>query len=173
MSRGQFVNFVDGNSSDFSSLDASDPVAIYQDIIDRLSHAALHGDVGVLKVHIRLPFSFATIGGHFSITTEAGLVAYCLSFTETLRQMRATDYIRLAREARFLGPDRIEGMHYTHIIRGTARIVAPYASRMVIEEKDSVWAVVQAAHAIENDVLPIRVPEVGRDGESPPVLAMT
>ncbi|MFN0113363.1 MAG: hypothetical protein ACKVPY_01655 [Paracoccaceae bacterium] len=142
--------------------------AIYQKILDLLSYAALLGDTELLTRHIRLPFAFATEGGEFALRTEPELIAYCLSFTETLRHLGATDYIRIAREARWLAPDRIEGVHYSHTIRRAERLVAPYASRMIVEQKDGVWAVTRANHKLTNDRVPITIPKPAASGETPP-----
>jgi hypothetical protein len=142
--------------------------AIYQKVLDLLSHAALRGDTEILTRHIRLPFALATERGECVLTTEPELIAYCLSFTESLRRLGATDYVRIAREARFLGPDRIEGVHYSHTIRRAERLIAPYASRMLIERKDGVWAVVKANHTLRNEKLPFDMPDPGPSSEAPP-----
>jgi hypothetical protein len=144
------------------------PVEIYQDVLDQLSHAALHGEVDILHRYIRLPFSYTTHGGSFTLATAQEMTAYCLSFTETLRLLGATDYMRIARDAVYLDPLRIEGTHYSHIICDGQRIHPPYASRMVIEKAPGNWQVTKAVHAIANDTFPIALPEAASGCEVVP-----
>jgi hypothetical protein len=143
-------------------------LSIYQKIIDLLSYAALHGDLDILRRHIRLPFTFTTEAADFVLRSDAELVAYCMSFHETLTQMGATDYIRIAREARSLGPDRIEGVHYAHTIRNGHRLLPPFASRMIIERVAGIWAVTRAQHAITNNDQFIHIPTPAATSETPP-----
>ena len=141
---------------------------IYQDVLDRLSDAALYGDTRVLHDYIRLPFTFSTEMHTFTLTTEAELDAYCLSFTETLQAMGATDYIRIAREAHYVTRDRIEGFHYSHTIRNGHRLFAPFCSRHVVERGPERWQVTRAAVAIANDHWEIRMPATTPFSEFPP-----
>lgn len=149
----------------WENVDVTDPIAIYQAVLDRLSRAALDGDRDIIRRHVRLPLVAATGAGPLTITTEAALMAYCLAYTHTLRQLGATDYIRIARTARFVAPDRIEGLHYTHVIRGSDRIVAPYASRMALAEGAGGWAVVEANHSLAAEEVPPPLPAA--DGDAP------
>ncbi len=146
-----------------------DPVAIYQGILDRLSSAALHGDMATCLRLIRRPFRSSTLAVSEVIETEEALEAYMMSFTDWLRAQRATDYIRLARDAAYLSRDRIEGTHYTHVISGGQRVIPPYASRMTIVRSDEVWQVAEAVHALANVRFPIRRPETTPRSEALPI----
>lgn len=148
----------------------ANPLAIYQKVIDLLSYATLHGDAEIIRNHIRVPFTMTTETAEFVYDDEDEMVASCLVYTDTLRGMGVTDYIRIAREAQNIGPDRIEGVHYTHTIRRAERVMLPYPSRMVIERKDGVWAVTHAHHALSNDRSPIFMPQPCADAETPPPL---
>ena len=164
--------------NDFASKAASDtpgatpvnPLAIYQKVIDLLSYATLHGDTEIIRNHIRVPFTMTTETAEFVYDDEDKMIDFCLVNTDALRNMGVTDYIRIAREARNVGPGRIEGVHYTHTIRRAERVMLPYPSRMVIERKDGVWAVTHARHALSNDRSPIFMPQPAPDAETPPPL---
>jgi hypothetical protein len=148
----------------------ANPLAIYQKVIDLLSYATLHGDTEIIRTHIRVPFTMTTETAEFVYDDEDEMVASCLVYTDTLRSMGVTDYIRIARDAQTIGSDHIEGVHYTHTIRRAERVMLPYPSRMVIERKDGVWAVTHAYHAISNDRAPIFMPQPAPDAENLPPL---
>lgn len=145
-----------------------DPLAIYQDVLDRISLAVLHGDVATCLRHIRLPFKSSTLAVSEVIETEGALEGYVMSFTHWLRVQRATDYIRLARDALYLNRHMIEGTHYTHVISGGQRVLQPYASRMVITWSGEVWQVSEAIHALANVRFPIHSPQTTSRSEAPP-----
>jgi hypothetical protein len=148
------------------AFDSADPLSIYQDLLDHLSAAAFGCDFRVLREHIALPFTYRTLSGEFTLTTEDDLKSYCVTLNKSLVHLGATDYIRIARNARYLDASRIEGFHYTHILNSGERMVAPYASYMVIEEYGAGWRVTSAAHAVETLSIPIAVPYTLAD--SPP-----
>jgi hypothetical protein len=143
------------------------PIEIYQNVLDRLSDAALHGDTDVFRRHICLPFTVTTQSGTFVTRTCEDLFASFQVFTEMLKSQGTTDYIRLAREATDVGPGLIEGVHYTHALRDGFRVIAPYASRMVIRREQDVWRVTEATHALANP-WPLGLPQVTASSEVPP-----
>jgi hypothetical protein len=143
------------------------PIEIYQDVLDLLSDAALNGDTDVFRRYICLPFTVTTQSGTFVTRTCEDLFTSFRVFTDMLKSQGTTDYIRLARDARFVGPGLIEGVHYTHALRDGFRVMAPYASRMVIRREGDLWRVTDATHAVA-DRWPLDQPHVTGSSEVPP-----
>jgi hypothetical protein len=145
---------------------------IYQRLLDQLSTAVINGDIATVVALFDLPFRLGTLNGSFILTTEADVADHALALNRTLRQLGATDYIRLASGARFLDPGRIEGTHVTHMMRRAERVIAPFPSRMVIVERAGGWRVAQSVHALENHHLPFDIPRPAHVPDlTPPELA--
>src|SRR5690606_17545255 len=84
------------------------------------------------------------------------------------RRQGVTDYLRLGREARYVTRHRIEGTHYTHIMRGSDRIAPPYVASQTLVFDGSGWRFCEARYAILNDALPFTFPEAGTNPDRLP-----
>ncbi len=135
----------------------TDPLTIYQIVIDKMSTAVMTGDTDICLRHVAVPFTVITRMGTFTATNEEDMVQAFLTFVREMKARGATDYIRLAREARYLAPDVIEGVHVTHTIRGAQRMIAPFAARARLAQQGEIWRITHMNHAIVNTTWPIRM----------------
>ncbi|MCB2127445.1 MAG: hypothetical protein H6897_08715 [Rhodobacteraceae bacterium] len=145
-----------------------DPLDIYQTMLDFVSDAVLRGDVEQYLSAIALPYTIHTEAKRFDLTGADDLRATLICVSGGFRRQGITDYLRLSREARYVTRRRIEGIHYTHIMRGIERIAPPYAASQTLVFDGSVWRFCEARYAILNDALPIVFPEAGRNPDRLP-----
>ena len=68
--------------------------------------------------HVQLPFVFRTAQGVEVIETKSDLHGDISQLHEWLASQGVTDYHRIARTARYLDADTIEGFHVTYALRG-------------------------------------------------------
>ena len=144
------------------------PAQLYQDALDAVSRAVLTGDDKLYLSRMSLPYALTTHRGHFVITDRDEVVAIFQTLSASLREKGVTDYVRITREARYLRPDVIEGLHFTHILCNGERITQPHASRQRLVLQSGEWRFAAAFYGIENDTLPITFPLTGLNRDTPP-----
>lgn len=145
-----------------------DPLDIYQTMLDFVSDAVLRGDVEQYLSAVTLPYTIHTETKRFDLSTSDALSATLLCVSGGFRRQGVTDYLRLGREARYVTRHRIEGTHYTHIMRGSERIAPPYVASQTLVFDGSGWRFCEARYAILNDALPFTFPEAGTNPDRLP-----
>jgi hypothetical protein len=131
------------------------PLTEYQAALDAVSAAVLAGDFAAYIARIDLPYLLCTLTEDFVLKTPEELEPTFRSLSGALRRNGVTDYIRLAREADMVRPDRIEGWHNTHVLCGDQRLVAPWAARQAIVLRDGIWRFSEAHYPFHADSLPL------------------
>jgi hypothetical protein len=130
------------------------PLQIYQQALDIVSAAALAGDFDRYLTMIDLPYLIHTETSRFLISDGEDLRTTFTTVARGLAARGVTHYERIARTAEFADRDRIEGLHYTHLIADGERITHPHASRHAIVLRGNRWLFSEAHYPIKADRWP-------------------
>jgi hypothetical protein len=131
------------------------PLTIYQDALDRVSRAVLAADFATYLAQIDLPYLLHTETTDFLLTTEAELRPTFDALSQGLIARGVTHYERVARSAEFARPDRIEGLHFTHMIACGDRVAPPHSSRHVLVRRGDRWLFSEAHYPIATNCWPL------------------
>lgn len=129
--------------------------ALLQAYLDEVSIAVLADDWITYRRGICLPCAVISHSESKVITTEADLKAGFVSFRDTLRAQRVTDYIRLVDRATLLDPQLISGFYMSHLISGGHRIVAPFQSLMTLRLVGNRWCAASITNGLANSRWPV------------------
>ncbi|MGL4309868.1 MAG: hypothetical protein ACRCSU_05220 [Paracoccaceae bacterium] len=144
------------------------PLTIYQEALDSVSRAILAEDFDAYIQKIALPYLIHTNRATFTLLCDEDFIETFHNMHNGLKERGITHYERIGREARYVGRERIEGLHFTHMISGDQRIAAPHASRQVLIRTALGWRFSEAYYPIENEVWPMKFIELGKDPLRPP-----
>jgi hypothetical protein len=129
--------------------DSTDARDIYQAMLDDTSRLVLNGDADAYCQHVVLPFVLRTSEGETVIESHADMATDILKINTWLQSQGVTDYIRLARTARFLDRDTVEGFHVTYALRNALHVIDPYSNRMILKRgSDGMWRATSAEHEL-------------------------
>lgn len=131
-----------------------DAIDIYQAHLDVSTRHVFAGESEAYADHAQLPFVFRTAQGVEVIETTADLAADIGRLCQWLRSQNVSDYHRIAREARFLDDETIEGFHITYALRGATPVIEPYASRMILKRAGGMWKTSFAEHELADALYP-------------------
>jgi hypothetical protein len=127
---------------------------IYQEALDAVSSAVLRQDFAAFLARVDLPYLVRTLKADIVLHTEADLQVLHSSVSQAMAARGVTHYERIAREAVFTRPDRIEGRHFVHILAGEDRITAPWASRQAMVRRPDGWKFTEAQFPFDAEDLP-------------------
>jgi hypothetical protein len=130
------------------------PLDIYQRALDIVSDAVVRGDFDTYAAQIDLPYLILTYNGRHLITEVEDLRATFDNLSRGLALRGVTHYERVAREADYVGRDRIEGRHFTHLIVHGERIQQPKAVRHSIVLRGERWLFSDTCYPIDAPVWP-------------------
>jgi hypothetical protein len=131
------------------------PLSIYQAALDAVSSAILADDFGRYAAMIDLPYLVQTQNARFLVTTPEDLRPTFDALHEMLQVRGVTHYERVARDADYVGRDRIDGRHFTHLISNGERLSVPYMSRQAIVRRGECWFFSEAHYRLKADRWPI------------------
>ncbi|MFP5479875.1 MAG: hypothetical protein ACLGIE_09330 [Alphaproteobacteria bacterium] len=131
------------------------PIDIYQEALNRVSVAALAGDFDTYADQIDLPYLVHTTNARLLVTARKDLRPTFLALHQALESQGVTHYERVAREADYVGRDRIEGWHHTHLISNGERIKQPHDSRHFLVRRGERWLFSESHYAIHADRWPV------------------
>lgn len=131
-------------------------IDIYQAHLDASTRLVFRGEPEAYAEHAQLPFVFRTAQGVEVIETAKDLGGDIRQVHEWLGSQGVTDYHRIAREARYLDDDTIEGFHVTYALRGATPVVDPYVSRMILKRTNDMWRTCYAEHELADALYPRR-----------------
>ncbi len=130
------------------------PLDIYQQALDIVSNSVLAGDFDTYAAQIDLPYLILTYNGRHLITQREDLRATFDALARGLASRGVTHYERIARDADYVGRDRIEGRHFTHLIAEGERIQPPKAVRKTIVRRGERWLFSDTCYPIDAPVWP-------------------
>ena len=125
------------------------PLDIYQRALDVVSDAIVCGDFDTYAAQIDLPYLILTYNGRHLITQTEDLRATFDTLSRGLAIRGVTHYERVAREADYVGRDRIEGRHFTHLIANGERVLQPKAVRHTIVRRGERWLFSDTCYPID------------------------
>lgn len=131
------------------------PLSIYQEALDAVSQATLAGDFAAYLARMDLPYLMVTARADFVLRRPEELKPTFRNVHDALRRHGATHYERVARSASFSRSDRIDGVHFTHVIANGERIVAPWAARQALVRRADGWKFTEAHYPFDIDDLPL------------------
>jgi hypothetical protein len=127
---------------------------IYQAHLDISTRLVFDGAAEAYCGHAQLPYVFRTGEGVEVLETAADLAADIMRVHDWLRGKGVTNFHRIARSARFLDDDTIEGFHLTYALQGVLQVVEPYASRMILRRAGEAWKSTYAEHELQDGLYP-------------------
>lgn len=130
------------------------PLAIYQAALNDVSAAVLAGDYAAYLRRIDLPYLLSTLEADLVLHSAEDLRPTFDAVHDMLHRNGATHYERIAREAAFTRADRIEGWHFTHVIAGGQRVIAPWAARQALVLRADGWRFSEADYPFRTSTLP-------------------
>lgn len=130
------------------------PLDIYQRALDIVSDAVVQGDFDLYAAQIDLPYLILTYNGRHLITKVEDLRATFETLSRGLAMRGVTHYERVAREADYVGRDRVEGRHFTHLIVHGERILQPKAVRHTIVQRGERWLFSDTCYPIDAPIWP-------------------
>jgi hypothetical protein len=131
------------------------PLTIYQDALNIVSDAVLAGDFATYAAKIDLPYLVHTNAAWLLVTTVADLRPTFDTLSKTLQELGVTHYERLAREADYVAPIRIEGRHFTYLIADGTPVARPHPVRMVLVCRAGIWRFSEAHYPTEAASWPV------------------
>lgn len=130
-------------------------LALYQDALNQVSAAVLAGDFDAYADRIDLPYLIHTSNARLLVESREALRQTFDALHAVLKSEGVTHYERVARAAEFVGQDRIEGWHHTHLIANGASIKYPHVSRHAIVRRGRDWRFSEAHYRIRADHWPV------------------
>ncbi|MBY4892820.1 hypothetical protein KUL25_08590 [Rhodobacteraceae bacterium N5(2021)] len=122
---------------------------IYQTHLDITSALVLSGDTHTFaRDHIASVFIYRTGEGTTVVETVEDQNKDMQKVSQWLINRGATEYHRIARQARFLSPNMIEGFHTTYAMHGAVNLTKPYHSRQLLRLEDGQWRTQMAEHEL-------------------------
>ena len=118
-----------------------DPAVVYQEHLDATSDAMWRDDRAALGRLLICPHSVTVDGQTRIFETEEQVWEGSRGFRSNMTQLGATAYHRLAVQGsiRMAGPDRMEGRHDIHVLRGGTYVTPPYQSAMTLVLDGDAW----------------------------------
>jgi hypothetical protein len=132
---------------------------LYQGHLDAATRLVLEGNTEAFCDYVALPYVYRTGAGEQICETGEEMQQDIGDIHAWLRSIGATDYYRIARRARFVGQDMIEGYHLTYALRGAIPLVEPYSSRMILRRVEGRWLAAMSEHELSKPLFsshPIR-----------------
>lgn len=127
---------------------------IYQRGLDQVSQAVLTRNFDGFRTAVDLPYLVRTLQANILLKTEADLAELFRSVSGSIAARGATHYERVAREARFTRPDRIEGRHFVHLLANGQHLAQPWASRQAMIRRADGWKFTEATFPFAAPGLP-------------------
>ncbi len=144
-----------------------DAMTLLQDVLDTQSRALLAGDVATLRKTVLLPCRQVLVGSEMIVETEADFERGVTAFTGSLHSLGVNQFIRLVTEAEFLSDDYIQGYYVTHALRNAAAMVPSYDNRIVLQQNQGTWRVIEEESTLSAVSWPIDLLRVADHGNLP------
>lgn len=112
---------------------------IYQRHLDVVSRSMMLPGMPEVCPNTALPIRLGTLDAETTLHTYEEVTERIGSFVKNMRAQGVTDYIRIAKSARFSSATRIEGWHVTHILISGTHLVDPYKCEAVLDFQDGTW----------------------------------
>lgn len=119
----------------------AEAMAIYQDVLDHVSRAVNSDTPEDAEPWLAKPHVLQTDDVEITLRTVEMVRATLRDFSDNLKRMGMTDYIRIAKEAWFVDPDHIAGWHLTYALNSGINMVEPYKVDMRLAHLNGVWRV--------------------------------
>lgn len=129
-----------------------DALKIYQTHLDVSTECVFDGRAEDYAKHAQLPYVFRTGEGIEVIEIIDDLHQDIGQIHAWLKSQRVSDFHRIARSARFLDEDTIEGFHVTYALRGATPVVDPYTSRMILRRLGDLWRTCYGEHELADAI---------------------
>ncbi|MFL4468422.1 hypothetical protein ACERZ8_00515 [Tateyamaria armeniaca] len=142
----------------------AEAMLLLQEVLDIQSRALLDGDVATMRATVNLPYRRITMDMDMIMETEADLELGMEAFTGSLRSLGVNHFIRLASDAEFLNDHIIEGHYVTHALRNATQMVPSYHNRIVLQNFDGTWRLIEVASELEAKRWPISLLRVAESG---------
>lgn len=133
---------------------------IYQTFLDEMGAAVLAADSDAFAARIFLPHVIETENFRVLLESRENVVRQFHGFCRALRGHGVDAYIRIARRARFDGPDRIEGEHETFLMSGSSLVVPRFSNTASLEWRGDIWGCTVSRHHARYIAWPDLLPRV-------------
>ncbi|MEO0991131.1 MAG: hypothetical protein AAFX00_09315 [Pseudomonadota bacterium] len=133
---------------------------IYVAALEGMNRALFVGDSDYVCANAVFPFEVETQTATLSVDCEDMARALVKTHSEAIRDKGVTAYFSLASEATFVDDTCIEGKHTTHILRGTYRVVPPYAGSVRLRLVGGRWHFARSRLSLRDKSWPIGLQDV-------------
>ncbi|RYI35174.1 MAG: hypothetical protein EON48_01250 [Acetobacteraceae bacterium] len=130
-------------------------MAKYQRALNVVSKAILEGDFETYLAQIDLPYLVHTETARHLMSSADDLRATFETLSRGLAARGVTHYERIARTADYVASNRIEGLHYTHLIANGSHVAYPHSSRHAIVRRGTRWLFSEAHYQITITTWPL------------------
>ncbi|RYI35173.1 MAG: hypothetical protein EON48_01235 [Acetobacteraceae bacterium] len=119
------------------------PMTVLQTFVDNIGKAVMEERFDDYAAMIELPLTILTSSARLKVSTRDDLEEGFVAFTEMLRSIGVTSYVRTVKHARFQGNDHIVGIYETRLMHGQHQVVPTFHSKMWIGSSDGVWKTIR------------------------------
>jgi hypothetical protein len=133
---------------------------IYQRHLDVVSRSMMMPGMPDVCANTALPIILGTLDAETQLQSYEELMNLIGSFVQNMRDQGVTDYIRIAKSARFTSATRIEGWHVTHMLRSGTHLVDPYKCEAVLDFEEGVWRISKGLSQTFTHVTGLLSPEI-------------
>ena len=123
----------------------TEAMLLLQEVLDVQSRALLAGDVAAMRATVAMPYRRITTDMDLIMESETDFHTGIKAFASSLESLGVNHFIRLATDAEFLSDDRIQGHYVTHALRNATPMVPSYQNRIVLQNFEGAWRLVEVA----------------------------
>lgn len=124
-------------------------MAIYQDLLDRISKSYLDNDFDTYALMLRVPHDVGSFNTGLRLETRQDLRLLFDNMRARFVQQGITDYLRTCLAAGFNSPTEILGAHETRLMNRTQVVEQPFPSKSILRLENGRWWVVASDNAID------------------------
>ncbi len=131
--------------------EATEPLAIYQSFINRMTQANVAGDVDAYNSLCHFPYTFHTEADDDNFATEDDARRFVEAVVELLDRHEVEDFVRIADRAEFVSASEICGYHTTHFLRGGEAALEPVKSRIILQRVGTQWLLRSVTNSLNQE----------------------
>lgn len=142
----------------------AEAMLMLQEVLDIQSRALMENDADAMRATVNLPYRRLTMDADVIIERDEDMQKGMNVFGYSLRSLGVNHLIRLATDGQFLNKNLIEGHFVTHALSNATQMVPSYLNRVVLQNFDGVWKMIELASEIASQGWPVNLLHVAGAG---------
>lgn len=147
-----------------NQVEHAEALLMLQEVLDQQSRALLDDDEDAMRATVNLPYRRLTMDADVIVERDEDLQKDVNTYSYSLRSLGVNHLIRLATDAEFLNQTLIEGHYVTHALCNATPMVPSYLNRVMMQNFDGVWKVIEIASEVASQGWPINLLHVAGAG---------